>query len=164
MSRCALYRHRDAALATIYIGISNDPEARTAGHRKSSPWFGDVVCVDIEWFDRRPLAEAAERVAIRTEKPKHNCHHSNTAQIVPEGSFRAGLLAEMARTGASIAEIVDATGVSRDVINKLIAREGSSTTAERALLIAAFFDKSVGEMITPASRLSPRHPAEGVPA
>lgn len=48
----------------------------------------------------------------------------------------------------SISELVKATGVSRDVINKLRARENASTTAENALLIAAYYGKSVNDFIT----------------
>jgi transcriptional regulator with XRE-family HTH domain len=62
--------------------------------------------------------------------------------------FRKAFVEHFEMNGTRIAEIVKATGVSRDVINKLLARENSSTTAENALLIAAFYGKSVNQFIS----------------
>jgi hypothetical protein len=53
----------------------------------------------------------------------------------------------MESDGTKIAKLVKATGVSRDVINKLKGRDGSSTTAENALLIAAFYGKTVNQFV-----------------
>lgn len=53
----------------------------------------------------------------------------------------------MEREDTPIAELVKATGVSRDVINKLRSRPDSSTTAENAMLIAAFYGKTVNAFI-----------------
>ena len=73
--------------------------------------------------------------------------------------FRSALLWHMEDQGTTIAELVSATGVSRDVINKLRAREGSSTTVENGMLIAAYYGKTLNEFIkrqeaTTTSRLS----------
>lgn len=62
--------------------------------------------------------------------------------------FRNALLWHMKKHDTSISDLVKATGVSRDVINKLRAREGASTTAENALLIASYYGKSVNDFIT----------------
>lgn len=63
------------------------------------------------------------------------------------GDFRDALLWHMERHGTSITELVEGTGVSRDVINKLKARADSSTTVENAVRIAAFYGKSVNQFL-----------------
>lgn len=64
-----------------------------------------------------------------------------------ERDFRTALLSHMEEHQTSIAELVSATGVSRDVINKLKGRAPSSTNVENAILIAAFYGKTVNEFI-----------------
>lgn len=61
--------------------------------------------------------------------------------------FRNALLWHMDKHDTKIAELVKATGISRDVINKLRSRENSSTTAENALLISAYYGKSLEQFI-----------------
>lgn len=53
----------------------------------------------------------------------------------------------MNRYGTKIVDLVNATGVSRDVFNKLKAREGSTTSVENAILIAAYYGKTVNQFI-----------------
>lgn len=67
--------------------------------------------------------------------------------------FREALIWHMNQQETPISELVRETGVSRDVINKLRARPGSSTTAENAMLIASYYGKSVNDFISckPAS-------------
>lgn len=62
--------------------------------------------------------------------------------------FRDALIWHMEQHKTSVAKLVRATGVSRDVINKLRSRPDSSTTAENAMLIAAFYGKSVNAFIS----------------
>ncbi|MFU1479216.1 adenosylcobalamin-dependent ribonucleoside-diphosphate reductase [Roseovarius sp. C7] len=57
----------------------------------------------------------------------------------------------MEATGKTIAEVVKASGVSRDVVNKLLKREGASTSAENAIKLAKVFGQSVEEF-TSASK------------
>lgn len=54
----------------------------------------------------------------------------------------------MERHNTKIADLVRETGVSRDVVNKLKARPESSTDVENAILIAAYYGKTVNEFIT----------------
>lgn len=61
--------------------------------------------------------------------------------------FREALLWHMSRHNTSITELSTATGVSRDVINKLRGRAGSSTTVENGIKIAAFYGKDVSQFI-----------------
>ena len=57
--------------------------------------------------------------------------------------FRNALLWHMDRHKTKISDLVKATGISRDVINKLKSRENSSTTVENALLIASFYGETL---------------------
>ncbi|MBL3567085.1 helix-turn-helix transcriptional regulator [Rhodovulum sulfidophilum] len=61
--------------------------------------------------------------------------------------FRDALLWHMTRNGTTVAELSRETGVSRDVINKVRLRAGASTSVENAMLIAAFYGKSVNQFI-----------------
>lgn len=62
--------------------------------------------------------------------------------------FRNALIHHMTKEETSITDLVEATGVSRDVINKLRARPNSSTTVENAMLIAAYYGKTVNQFIS----------------
>ncbi len=59
------------------------------------------------------------------------------------GEFRDALIWHMRKNDTKIADLVRVTGISRDVVNKLVARSTSSTTVEKALLIAAYYGKSI---------------------
>lgn len=61
--------------------------------------------------------------------------------------FREAFIWHVDRHGTKTADLVRETGVSRHVINKLKARPGSSTDVENAMLIAAFYGKTVNEFI-----------------
>jgi hypothetical protein len=63
------------------------------------------------------------------------------------GEFRDALLWHMERHETTITDLVDGAGVSRDVINKLKAREDSSTTVENGVRIAAYYGKTVNEFL-----------------
>ncbi|WP_422074142.1 hypothetical protein [Tranquillimonas rosea] len=73
--------------------------------------------------------------------------------------FREALMWHMRKHDTTIAELVSATGVSRNVVNKLKSRPGSSTDVENGMLIAAFYGKTLNEFIqcsdaTSTSRLA----------
>lgn len=61
--------------------------------------------------------------------------------------FRDALIWHMKRENTKIADLVTATGISRDVINKLLAREGSSTAVENAILVCAYYGKTLEEFL-----------------
>lgn len=72
--------------------------------------------------------------------------------------FRAALLWHMQEHGTTVAQLVAATGVTRDIINKVRMRENASTSVENAVLIAAYYGKTVNEFLalrpsTEASRI-----------
>jgi prevent-host-death family protein len=74
--RTALYRLYDDAEVLLYIGISHQPEVRFEQHAKLKDWWPQVTRRDVQWFDDRPSAAAAEAAAIRSEDPEHNGTYS----------------------------------------------------------------------------------------
>lgn len=70
MSEHAVYRFFDKKDELLYVGCSINPFSRFESHRDKRR---DMVrYVEIEWFETQTLAEAAEAVAIRREKPLWN--------------------------------------------------------------------------------------------
>lgn len=65
-----------------------------------------------------------------------------------EATFRTALLWHMEHHKTTISELVAATGVSRDVINKLRTRAEATTSAENSILIAAYYGKSVNRFVS----------------
>lgn len=74
--RTALYRHFDEDNALLYVGISRSVTARLAQHSQS-PWDHLIRRIDVEHYETREEAEAAEKLAIKTEKPIHNVAHNS---------------------------------------------------------------------------------------
>lgn len=72
MSRTALYRHFGADGALLYVGISLHAVRRLEQHKTSAHWFSRIRRVDVEWFDTRAMALAAEAAAIVAENPVCN--------------------------------------------------------------------------------------------
>lgn len=72
--RTALYRLFDADDVLLYIGIAYDPDERWGAHRygKSNAGMADVARRTLEWFGDRAAAEAAEKAAIKAERPRLN--------------------------------------------------------------------------------------------
>ena len=61
--------------------------------------------------------------------------------------FRHAFIWHLEHHGTSLAELVDGTGVSRDILNKLKARPDSSTNVEAAVKIAGFYGKTVEQFM-----------------
>lgn len=154
MTRTALYRHYDADGALLYVGISDTPDKRLKQHQLHSAWAEAVASTHLVWFDNRAAAEDAERAAIRTEAPAHNVLHRAEPRV-RAGAFRATLMNAMARNGTGITQLAREAEVSRDVLNKLMARAGASTTVENAIRIAEFYDLNVNEFIATYAEARP---------
>lgn len=75
--------------------------------------------------------------------------------------FREAFLWHLENGEASLAQIARETGVSRDVLKKLSTRPGASTTVENAVLIAAFFGKTINQFIRRES-IDPRQSAQNL--
>lgn len=67
----ALYRIFDEHDVLLYVGVSFTPETRWRAHTKTA-WWSQVHHRVVEWHPDRPTARAAERAAIKTEKPVGN--------------------------------------------------------------------------------------------
>ena len=74
--RTALYHIYDARDELLYVGISKDFGTRWKQHAKAQPWWPDVERQTVKWYGSRPDAEAAEKVAIKLERPKYNKAHA----------------------------------------------------------------------------------------
>ncbi|MEI4473237.1 hypothetical protein [Frigidibacter sp. MR17.24] len=61
--------------------------------------------------------------------------------------FQQALKWHMEAEGTKIADLVRSTGVSRDVLNKLLKRPDVTTSVENAILIASFYGKTVNEFV-----------------
>lgn len=68
----SLYRLYDKDGALLYVGVAQSLLARMNQHRLNARWFRDVVRVDVQHFDNRGDALAAETEAIETENPRYN--------------------------------------------------------------------------------------------
>jgi predicted GIY-YIG superfamily endonuclease len=75
---CALYRQFDADGVLLYVGSTINPKRRWRQHLERSPWAGQVVRTQVEWFGRVMDALAAETQAIIWEKPLHNLRLATT--------------------------------------------------------------------------------------
>lgn len=73
-----LYRFFDAAGALLYVGITYDPPTRLSMHNVSQPWWGDWATSTMTRYDSRAELVAAEREAIKSEKPLYNIVHNKT--------------------------------------------------------------------------------------
>lgn len=85
--RTALYCLYAADDALIYTGITADPETRFRQHAADKYWWQWVTRKEIEWFDSRRGAEAAEEAWIRIRNPEFNtvyCKHPPTFTIATE--------------------------------------------------------------------------------
>jgi hypothetical protein len=70
---CELYRHFDGGGRLLYVGIAwTSLERLMNGHRSGSHWFDQITRIEIERFPSRVDALAAEKAAIRDEKPMFN--------------------------------------------------------------------------------------------
>lgn len=74
-----LYRYFDADGRLLYVGISLSAVARAVQHKNSSHWWSSAVTMTKQTFDTRDEALAAERDAIRAERPFHNKIHAAPA-------------------------------------------------------------------------------------
>jgi hypothetical protein len=95
-----LYRFYDADDMLLYVGISDDWTRRLRQHWRDKPWFGDVISVTREPYPDRGAVSAAERAAIRAERPLYNKQHNGYAlaadepgtALSPEDIIAAGML------------------------------------------------------------------------
>lgn len=114
MSRAALYRMRRND-ELLYVGVSYNPWLRFGAHLSTKDWAQTVTQMDVEWFDNRSAALAAERLAISKEKPLSNLadYATDLAKKAEVSSTEGGrvLSAWLAGTGMTQEQLGDALGV-----------------------------------------------------
>ena len=71
---CSLYCYYNQEGDLLYVGISHNALGRLAQHARQQGWYEDIAYVTLQHFDNKPAAEAAELMAIRTQKPRYNRH------------------------------------------------------------------------------------------
>lgn len=69
-----LYRMYDQAGALLYVGITVHLGGRFDHHRRTKPWWTDVVRIEMQHFPNRAAVEEAERLAVAAEGPRYNVH------------------------------------------------------------------------------------------
>lgn len=74
--RTALYRFYDSDDTLLYVGITGTISFRWEQHARRQPWWPAACRQIVDWHPTREAAEAAERVAIQSERPLHNIAHS----------------------------------------------------------------------------------------
>lgn len=68
----SLYRHWDADGVLLYVGITAKLKVRERQHEATSRWWGLRAETTLEEYPSRAAAEAAEALAIKTERPLFN--------------------------------------------------------------------------------------------
>lgn len=69
--KTSLYRYFSEADELLYVGIAINPATRLGQHKRDRD-ITEVRHIEIEWFDSRSEASAAEAWAIVRERPKWN--------------------------------------------------------------------------------------------
>lgn len=89
----ALYRFYDRSGRLLYIGITMDLGGRWGAHNRDKPWWREVASATVEHYPSREAVLAAEKAAIKAERPVHNVVHNKTPRTsdlfesgAPEGS------------------------------------------------------------------------------
>jgi len=72
MREHVVYRAYDGADRLLYVGCTNDIDARMKSHHTSSPWAVYMARFATEVFETRADAESAEARAIAEEHPRWN--------------------------------------------------------------------------------------------
>lgn len=108
-----VYRFFDASGDLLYIGSSGNFARRLAQHRAARPWWHEVATHTLEQHPTRRAAEAAERAAIFTERPRYN--------VADHPDHRPRLARRRLHDGPLVAmhEIAEYVGVSRQRATEL---------------------------------------------
>jgi hypothetical protein len=76
-----LYRFFDAEGVLLYVGLTYDLVQRFSQHSVERWWWGQWATVTATRYVSRAELEAAERKAIKSEKPLYNEVHNKTLRI-----------------------------------------------------------------------------------
>lgn len=136
VGRTALYRFFDSDGTLLYVGITDNTKERFYQHSTTKPWWSSVASQRIEWLDTREEALAAERVAIRGERPIWNIKLSlNGVSSEAEALFTAyreareealmllpqvkAIAPDLMRAGATVGQLAEWTGLTDEVFRRI---------------------------------------------
>lgn len=100
----------------IYIGATDDLEARWKHHSYVQPWWPEVQRKSVEWYPDRDSALAAEESAIKAERPRINIIHAVERPPRPEPAPMES------RTYLTTTETAAKASVSRCTVEREIER------------------------------------------
>ena len=83
-SQTELYRHYDKDGLLLYVGISLSALNRLSQHKTQSRWFIKIDTVKVTHYTSRKAALAAEKRAIKSEKPKYNKTYGTYRTVEPK--------------------------------------------------------------------------------
>ena len=72
----SVYRYYDANGVLLYVGITSRGISRNSEHNTSKAWWPYVVRQDVDHYETRSKALAAERAAIRRFRTSYNVQHN----------------------------------------------------------------------------------------
>lgn len=72
MTPFTLYRFYNAGDELLYVGLSVNPGNRFERHRQDKTWWSEVTRIEMEQLPNHESLKAAEREAIKEEKPLYN--------------------------------------------------------------------------------------------
>lgn len=78
-----LYRFFNATGQLLYVGITMNPPQRFKAHQNDKHWWSEVVGITVERYVSREELAAAERRAIRVERPQHNVIYNGNRPTNP---------------------------------------------------------------------------------
>ncbi|NIL57102.1 GIY-YIG nuclease family protein [Salinispora arenicola] len=83
-STFTLYRFFAVDGTLLYIGVTGTPRARWSHHSKTKDEWRRVDTIKVEHLDSREELEAAEKAAIKAERPLWNLIHNKPTRTVAE--------------------------------------------------------------------------------
>ena len=176
-----IYRMRDLSGRLLYIGVTNGGLRRFMEHAKDKTWWREVAQIDVEHVHcSRPVIEAIEREAIRTERPLYNVTHNvGRVELPPPPPANPPTPAEVVELIKRLDEIgVPESASVRAVI--LALRESGSGARHTVIVSAQRYRSDRAERFAPVAKPAPpttpqphandaiwvddivRHPAFGV--
>lgn len=112
-----LYRFFDAEGTLLYIGITGNPRARWSQHSKTKEGWRRVDTIRVQHLDSREELEAAEKAAIKAERPLWNVAHNEPTRTVAEVRIMLDQ-----RQWLSVADVAVLFGVERPVAKSWVTR------------------------------------------
>lgn len=120
-----VYRLFDEAGRLLYVGTSANPQSRWEQHAREKLWWSSVTRATVEWCASRPDALAAEREAIRSERPLHNNKATPEEEAFPyQGNRGPSAETRLRRAGAEARGAMDRLAIA---VNSAVA-SGLSTS------------------------------------